>query len=832
MVRPVSAVYEEQLIPLGQGHPLWDPSPRRDPAPRYGPGDGATYVHEVTIGDVGYLTGGSFKRLFNVCAPSSDPMNSYGVYDGFEQLEFNSRLIDQNDYHLSPGFYSVETLGRRQFGMGGGAGIAGVSGGVSCSFETTSDHGAILALGNFGCKEAVMSNADFKNFMVAHYDRWRGYACSVLGLEKELEIILVRGSIKTTHWKNATWTNKATVQGLFVQAQGGGVAQTELQLNVGVQQIGTPTIKWGPHGVAQEDMKFDQCVFLSYYKMKYRIWWITKLEAHAGENSFRRPDDDFLQGSSAMQVVQEDFAYEQDDMDPVNIILFYIFENSEAEKAIACDSDVQDLLGPDDEWPKDLLEHLYHLKPSIYVDDDNVGMLALEDAMKRKYAGDQPANFEEEEVPEPQPEDSDDLDLYDGADQDNVAGPPTQSAVETSDTTTTVAEAEEDIPDPSNDEPGSLPPDPKPIQTTIRGTTITLHAGAKNTRVIEWPLNVLYDDTADSGVVSPLVMNAAGTLVASSFDDYVIRIWRLGSNSVAHCLVAHTDTVWAIAFSPTQNKLVSGSADNGVIIWDIETGQPIHVISNGGDDSDMWSIAFSPDGKTVVAGFTTGAVRLWSVDTGTLQRDLEGHQSVIMHIEFSRAGDCLLTGSDSIGFLWNPMSGELLGSIGGQGEMMWATAFSSEGDRIITGSENSVGRIWLAESGDELVVLREHTGPVRAVAWSPGGQKVATGSLDGSVVISHSYSGERLLRLDDRLGPVNSLTWSRDEDFLACGSVDGSVTLMDGRTGRFLAKMRGHKDKIKSLIFAPDGNRLVSSSDDGTIRVWNTTDILRFVESS
>ncbi len=56
------------------GHPLWEPSPGdRYPA--------------VAIGDVGFIRGGRFHRLFNVLLDPNDPSHKmYGVPEHHEQL--------------------------------------------------------------------------------------------------------------------------------------------------------------------------------------------------------------------------------------------------------------------------------------------------------------------------------------------------------------------------------------------------------------------------------------------------------------------------------------------------------------------------------------------------------------------------------------------------------------------------------------------------------------------------------------------------------------------------------------------------------------------------
>ena len=68
-----------------------------------------------------------------------------------------------------------------------------------------------------------------------------------------------------------------------------------------------------------------------------------------------------------------------------------------------------------------------------------------------------------------------------------------------------------------------------------------------------------------------------------------------------------------MAFSPDGSKIVSGSCDMTIRLWNTETGQPIGQPLTG-HEATVTSVAFSPDGSRIVSGSYDGTVRIWDLD--------------------------------------------------------------------------------------------------------------------------------------------------------------------------------------------------------------------------
>ena len=157
----------------------------------------------------------------------------------------------------------------------------------------------------------------------------------------------------------------------------------------------------------------------------------------------------------------------------------------------------------------------------------------------------------------------------------------------------------------------------------------------------------------------------------------------------------------------------------------------------------------------------------------------------------------------------------------GHSDSVRSIAFSSDGSRIASGSDDRTIRIWDTKSGKDIRKLEGHSDSVRSVAFSSDGSRIASGSDDHTIRIWDTKSSKEIRKLEGHSGSVWSVTFSSDGSRIASGSGDHTIRIWDTKSGKEIRKLEGHSGSVRSVAFSSDGSRIASGSGDYTIRIWD-----------
>lgn len=351
-----------------------------------------------------------------------------------------------------------------------------------------------------------------------------------------------------------------------------------------------------------------------------------------------------------------------------------------------------------------------------------------------------------------------------------------------------------------------------------------------------------------------VTFSADGRYLAERKLGPTVWIWDTDTG-LAVARLEHASEVTSIGFSPTGQRVVTGSKDGIVRVWGVATGKAVVRMDS---DQHAGSAVFSPDGEWLAtdAGYR---VCVWEAATGKEIAHLEP-SAVDRGALFSRAGQWVVIDACSRVYVYTGTTLRLVAELDPTPSEEAVTCIAavaiSPCERWIAAAQGHLVQVWDTTSWEQVAQL-EHDRQVRSVAFSPDGQHLVstcygTGWVSwsegeprptpiphppGSLVrVWRVGSWEELAQVasegDGYFGEPVSFSpngrWTAVPD--GCG-----VLLLETATGEE-ASYLGYEARctdpgcsvnpayytdVYSVLFSPDGQHLASASGDGKIRVWD-----------
>ena len=320
--------------------------------------------------------------------------------------------------------------------------------------------------------------------------------------------------------------------------------------------------------------------------------------------------------------------------------------------------------------------------------------------------------------------------------------------------------------------------------------------------------------------VTSVAVSPDGARIVSGSDDGSVRVWDAKAARCVAVLEGHSNAVTSVAFAPDGGRILSGSEDRSVRVWDAMAGCCVAVLE--GHAGVVTSVAFAPDGARIVSGAWDNSVRVWDAKAARCVAVLEGHSNWVTSVAFSPDGGRIVSGSyDRSVRVWDAKAARCVAVLEGHSGGVNAVAFAPDGARIVSGAWDNSVRVWDAKAARCVAVLEGHSDWVASVAFAPDGGRIVSGSYDRSVRVWDAKAARCVAVLEGHSSLIASVALSPDGARIVSGSSDKSVRVWDAKAACCVAVLEGHSRWVTSVAFAPDGVRIVSGSWDSSVRVWD-----------
>ncbi len=289
--------------------------------------------------------------------------------------------------------------------------------------------------------------------------------------------------------------------------------------------------------------------------------------------------------------------------------------------------------------------------------------------------------------------------------------------------------------------------------------------------------------TGEAGPVAGQLAMMQGLVLAGGTDGR-LRLWNPATNDLAQFAAQHAGAVTAVAISPDERRVVSGSQQGDLRIWDARNGALLHTIA--GNNSPVVAVHYRTSTRAV-AVHASGA---WSI------------------VE-PEAGQTLMSGGKS------GIPGVTAAAFSGDGKVIFAGLGQGPGGFVIEG--------WIPADGNttrDAVRLIGHAGAILAIAAAPEGDVLASASADGTVRLWNVASGSESGRLNPSGGAVRDLVFSATGALVAGAGADGTVDVWRVSDGERVATFAASDRALRAVVLSPDGTSLVAAGEDGVVRQW------------
>ena len=202
------------------------------------------------------------------------------------------------------------------------------------------------------------------------------------------------------------------------------------------------------------------------------------------------------------------------------------------------------------------------------------------------------------------------------------------------------------------------------------------------------------------------------------------------------------------------------------------------------------------------------------------------HGGSVQTVKFSPVNNSLIASAsdNSTIKLWN-LQNDTETTLRGHSRKIHSVAFSPDGQRLVSGSDDWTCRLWDVEAGTHIATLEHiidrNRSPVTEVAFSPDGELLATAGVDVKLWEVSTQNEIETLQHNEW---VVALAFSPNGELLATGDNQGRVKIWSIQERKVIAQLDGDTVRVDTLVFSPDGRTLASAGYHGLIKLWAVPD--------
>lgn len=278
-------------------------------------------------------------------------------------------------------------------------------------------------------------------------------------------------------------------------------------------------------------------------------------------------------------------------------------------------------------------------------------------------------------------------------------------------------------------------------------------------------------------------------------------------------LAGHTDSVYCVQFD--EQKIITGSRDRTIRVWDINTYKCLKVI--GGP-----SVRPSPGPKVLRTveypkfHYAEPSVNGTAYGNSIYHVPSDFHSASILCLQYD--DEILVTGSsDNDLLVWDVKTYEPIRRLKQHTGGVLDVAFDEK--HIVSCSKDCTIIVWDRKTLEPIRALTGHRGPVNAVQLR--GNLLVSASGDGVARLWDLTKMQCVREFPQKERGLAAVEFSDDAKYVLAGGNDHVTYKFDVATGAEVKQFTGHTQLVRSLFLDTQNRRVVSGSYDLDLRVYD-----------
>lgn len=318
-----------------------------------------------------------------------------------------------------------------------------------------------------------------------------------------------------------------------------------------------------------------------------------------------------------------------------------------------------------------------------------------------------------------------------------------------------------------------------------------------------------------------LAFSHDSTRLASGSADGGIQLWSVDTGECMRILNPYRGTVTLVAFSHDSTMILSINNDAMLRIWQTNLSERVQVLEH--HRGEVNGLILSPDSRLVVTKTKMDRnILVWSTENGE-SHALKGHQSYISSAVFSHDSTLLASASGDGTRIWRVTTGECIHTIQGH---VSSLCFSHDSKLVASSYRDQTIRIWHTDEGQCMHTLQgSQTG-----RFILGFTRLVF-SNDSTLLLSSAFESVLSWRVDtgklkdvlETGGAWPTIALSHDSQLVAIAKQESGDAIIIRRlnTGKCVHSLPTSDGNIDDLIFSHDSRLLAAMSSGGTARIWH-----------